>query len=115
MVANVTSLTTNGLRDWIIQRVSAVILAAYTFFLLYFFITTPEITYKIWSELFAKQWVAIFTTLSLIALIMHTWIGMWTVMTDYLKSTKMRLLFQFIVRFTLVICLLWGIKVVWSL
>lgn len=31
MVANVTSLTGNGLKDWLVQRVTAVYFAAYSF------------------------------------------------------------------------------------
>ena len=37
MVTNVTSLTGNGLKDWLIQRVTAVYFAIYVLYLLAYF------------------------------------------------------------------------------
>lgn len=37
MVTNVTSLTGNGLKDWLIQRVTAVYFAVYTIFIIGFY------------------------------------------------------------------------------
>ena len=44
MVTTVTSLGRSGLHDWVLQRLSAVIMLAYVVYLGYFFATTPEIT-----------------------------------------------------------------------
>ena len=45
MVTQVMSLTRSGLADFVIQRATAVILAAYTFCLLGFFLGTTPVTY----------------------------------------------------------------------
>ena len=49
MVANATSFSRSGLSDWIIQRFSAVILAAYTLFILAVLGATPELDYESWQ------------------------------------------------------------------
>ena len=41
MVASVTNLGRSGLYDWVVQRLTAVILALYTLFLLGFVIASP--------------------------------------------------------------------------
>ena len=54
MVASVTNLGRSGLYDWVIQRLSAVILALYTLFLLGFVIASPDMQYSQWQGLFAQ-------------------------------------------------------------
>ncbi len=117
MVKNAFSLTGNGLRDWLIQRISAVILAAYFIFLLGFFVLHPDLDYIDWSELFSLISIRFFTLLALIALILHSWVGVWTVATDYIKPTPIRITFHTIVICALFIYLFWGLAIVfkWSL
>lgn len=52
MVNNVTSLTGNGLKDWLIQRVTAVYFAVYSFFIIGFLLLHPELGFAQWHALF---------------------------------------------------------------
>lgn len=52
MVNNVTSLTGNGLKDWLVQRVTAVYFAAYSFFIIGFLLLHPELGFAQWHALF---------------------------------------------------------------
>lgn len=114
MVKNVTSMTRNGLRDWLLQRVSAVIIAAYTIFMLVYFLMHPALQYGQWQFLFASTSMRVFSLLTLLALLAHAWVGMWTISTDYLKSTAVRLSFQLIMILTLFICVIWGVSILWG-
>lgn len=114
MVDNVTSMTRNGLRDWLLQRVSAVIIAAYTIFMVIYFLMHPALQYGQWQFLFANTAMRVFSLLTLLALLAHAWIGMWTISTDYMKSTAVRLSFQIIMILTLFICVIWGISILWG-
>ncbi|NQY85123.1 MAG: succinate dehydrogenase, hydrophobic membrane anchor protein, partial [Alcanivorax sp.] len=49
MVTSVTSLGRNGLYDWLIQRVSAVVIAVYVIGMLGFLIAQPDLDYGTWS------------------------------------------------------------------
>lgn len=115
MVSNVTSLTGSGLKDWLIQRVSAVLIAAYTVFLLTYYIVTPAITYQQWHQLFQSNWMRISTVLVLLAFVLHAWVGIWTVTTDYLKGTMLRVTIQILVIVALLALLIWGIDILWGM
>ena len=121
MVTNATNFSRSGLSDWIIQRFSAVILAAYTLFLLAVLVSMPELNYESWREVFSKNSVRLFSVISLFALCGHTWVGMWTVGTDYLtdrqlggKGTSIRLIYQSFCVLLIAVYLLWGIQIFWG-
>jgi succinate dehydrogenase / fumarate reductase membrane anchor subunit len=114
LLDTVTSLSTNGLKDWLIQRVSAVILAAYTLFLLFYFIAHPHLEYSQWHALFSCGVVRFFTLLTLLSLVLHAWIGLWTVLTDYVKIVSLRLVLQVLVILTSFAYLAWGIQIIWG-
>lgn len=112
---NVTSLTRNGLRDWLIQRVSAVIIAAYTIFMLVYLFMHPNLQYGQWQILFSQTWVRVFSLFTLLSILGHAWVGLWTISTDYLKNTAVRLGFQLIIISVLFICVIWGISILWGM
>lgn len=115
MVASVTSLGRNGLYDWMIQRVSAVVLAAYSVFIIGYLVLTPELTYEAWSGLFAGTCMRIFSLLALLCLGAHAWVGLWTISTDYMKATGVRFIFQAACGVVMFAYVAWGILVIWGL
>lgn len=121
MVTQVTSFGRSGLSDWVVQRVSAVILGAYTVFLAAWIIFSPELSYADWAELFSCTAMRIFSLLALLSLIAHAWIGVWTIATDYLTemalgkaATKVRFIFLCACAVVLFVYLIWGIDILWS-
>jgi len=114
MVTNITNLGRSGLSDWLIQRVSAVVLAVYTLFLVAYLLFHPNLDYATWSGLFAHTWVRIFSLLAFISMAAHAWVGLWTVSTDYLKHTAVRFGFQAVVIFAIFVFLVWGVQVLWG-
>ncbi len=111
---SVTNIGRNGIQDWIIQRVSAYVLALYTLFLLGFFIST-DVDYQSWSSLFDQAWFKIFTLLALLSIAGHAWVGLWTVSTDYIKSAGQRMLAQAVVILAIFVYVVWGIQIIWGL
>ncbi|AHE66104.1 succinate dehydrogenase, hydrophobic membrane anchor protein [Legionella oakridgensis] len=114
MVTNVTSLTGNGLKDWLIQRFTAVYLAIYSLFLLVFLLTHPQLQYHEWHALFQSVGMKVTTMIALLTFLLHTWIGIWTVTTDYLKSKVLRVFVQFLVVWFLLSQFIWGLMIVWG-
>jgi len=111
---SVTNIGRNGIHDWIIQRVTAYVLAAYTLFLIGFFVTT-EVDYQAWSSLFGQSWFKIFSLLALLSIAGHAWVGMWTVSTDYIKSALPRFLLQAACVLVMFVYVVWGIQILWGL
>ena len=114
MVTNVTSLTGNGLKDWLIQRVTAVYFAVFSCFLLGYIITHPYLTYVDWLSLFHCGLFQISAAIALFALILHSWIGIWTVTTDYITCTAIRLSVQSLVLLVLLGQLFAGFTILWG-
>ena len=114
MVTNVTSLTGNGLKDWLIQRVTAVYFGFYCAFLVGFSVCHSHVAYYQWQGLFACNIVKIATILAFLAFSLHAWIGIWTVTTDYLKSTLVRVSIQMAVLAVLGGQFIWGVMIVWG-
>lgn len=103
-----------GLRDWLGQRISAVVLAAYTVILLLALLVQPELTYGTWAGLFAGTWMKIVTLLAIVALMYHAWIGVRDIYMDYIKPTAVRLALQVA---TIVLLLgygLWAATILWK-
>lgn len=114
MVSDVTSLTGNGLRDWLIQRVSAVYFAVYSLYFLWFILMHPHLTHEHWHQLFHDLCFQIASVIALLMLSLHAWIGIWTVSTDYLKNTAVRIVVQLLVLFWLLGQFFWGLMIVWG-
>lgn len=121
MVTSVSSLGRSGLYDWVIQRVSAVILASYVLFIVGFLIANPDLQYQQWSELHSSLCMRIFNLLTLMSFVGHAWIGMWGVLTDYVTTkmmgkpaTVLRVVLQLAMIVALLVMLIIGINIFWS-
>lgn len=109
------SLTGNGLRDWLAQRFTALVIAIYFIVLLGFFIGHPQLDYTSLRHFFVSTWVQVFTLTALLSLFLHAWVGIWTVITDYIQHVGMRILAQLIVILALIIYFCWGMEILWKL
>jgi succinate dehydrogenase / fumarate reductase membrane anchor subunit len=114
MVRTATSYSRQGLRDWIVQRMTAVVLGLFSLYLLYFTFCTPNLNFELWQALFASTWMKTFSLLALLCLMLHAWIGVWTVLTDYVKPMALRLFLEVSVVVALVCYFIWGFKIIWS-
>lgn len=121
MVTQVTSMSRSGVSDWVIQRITAIVLAAYTLCILGYIVMHPELTYSEWSAFFNNTGMQIFTMLALISTCAHAWIGMWTVGSDYLREHTMgerassfRFIYQIGCILLIVGYLIWGINILWG-
>lgn len=118
---SVTNLGRNGTADWIIQRVSAVVLLAYTVFLVGYLVCNPGIDYADWKALFGCLPMRLFSLAALLSLVAHGWIGMWGIATDYLterllghKGSVLRWLFMAACAVLSFVYLFWGIQILWG-
>ena len=121
MVTQVTSFSRNGVSDWLIQRVSAIVVALYTAILLGWILLAGEVTYAAWRELFSSTWMQVLTLITLLATCAHAWVGMWTIGSDYLRSRMLgegadtlRYVYQIVCVFILLVYLVWGVKILWG-
>ena len=103
-----------GFRDWLAQRVTAVLMALFTVVLLAQVIfTSGPIGYEEWAGIFASQWMKVLTFTVIIALLYHVWVGMRDIWMDYIKPLGLRLSLQVATIVWLVACAGWAIQVLW--
>lgn len=109
-----SSLGGSGLRDWLVQRFTAIFLSVYVLGLGIFLWQHPGLEYTQWQQLFSQPFVQVATLFALICTAFHAWIGLWTVLTDYVKILSVRYLLQFVILFALFWYVIWGIWILWG-
>ncbi len=121
MITQVTSFSRNGLSDFIIQRVTAYILAAYTVALVGIMMVQGDMSHGDWQALFSETWMQVFTLLAVLSTCAHGWIGMWTIGTDYIRehyfgagADGIRLVYQVGCILLLAVYLIWSVKILWG-
>ena len=103
-----------GARDWVAQRITAIILTLYTLYLLMRLFAMPEPSYASWYQLFASPFMKVATLLALISLAYHSWVGMRNVYMDYIKPTWLRLTLQIGTIVLLIGYAFWALIILWK-
>ena len=105
-----------GFRDWLAQRVTAVLMALFTIIVLArVLLSKGPITYDSWSGIFSSQLMKTLTFIVIIALLYHVWVGMRDVFMDYIKPVGIRLALQVFTIIWLVGCAGWAVQALWRL
>lgn len=103
-----------GLRDWLAQRVTAVVMVVFTVFFLGVLVTHSPMDFTHWEALFTHGAMRVFTQLFFLSLFYHAWIGMRDILMDYIQPTGARLFLEVAVILTLVGYAIWSISILWS-
>ncbi|BCL75058.1 succinate dehydrogenase, hydrophobic membrane anchor protein [Jeongeupia sp. HS-3] len=103
-----------GLRDWLVQRVTAVIMLVYGIAVAAFVLFASGASYEAWQALFACTWVKVLTTVTVVALLWHAWVGMRDIWMDYAYHTGVRLTLHVLTILWLVASFVYSVKVVWG-
>ncbi|MCV2360848.1 succinate dehydrogenase, hydrophobic membrane anchor protein [Paucibacter sp. TC2R-5] len=104
-----------GLRDWLAQRITAVLMALFTVALLVQFLMPGELGYDHWAAIFSQQWMKVLTFVTILSLAFHAWVGVRDIWMDYVKPVGVRLFLQVASLVWLVGCAGWAIQVLWRL
>lgn len=103
-----------GLGDWLLQRLTAVVMGAYTVVLLVYLLWRAPATYADWKALFAAGFFRLATMIFFVALLYHAWVGLRDVLMDYVKPTFLRLGLEAAVGIVLVGYLAWSAAILFG-
>jgi succinate dehydrogenase / fumarate reductase, membrane anchor subunit len=103
-----------GLKDWLAQRVTAGIMAAYTL-LLVVMLPFSGNGYEGWRALMANGFVRFCTFLFIVSLCYHAWVGIRDIWMDYVKPTAIRLALHVLTAMALVGYAGWAAQIIWRL
>ena len=115
MVDRIVTGAHYGLRDWLAQRLTAVLMVVYTLFIAGYVLLHPDMGYDRWTGLFSNQVMRSFTLLLLLALYYHAWIGVRDIVMDYIKPAGIRLAIYVLVILALLLYVIWSAQILWGM
>jgi succinate dehydrogenase / fumarate reductase membrane anchor subunit len=104
-----------GLRDWLAQRVTAVLMTLFTLALVAQVLFGAKLGYERWASIFSAQWMKVLTFVVIVSLLLHVWIGMRDIWMDYIKPVGVKLVLQVLTLCWVVGCSGWAVQVLWRL
>ncbi len=102
-----------GLRGWLTQRISAVVIAVYSLLFLVSLAVARPSGYDGWKSFMSQGWLRVATLLFFASLILHAWVGMRDILMDYVKPTGVRLASQVAVIVILAAYGAWAALILW--
>ncbi len=104
-----------GVRDWLVQRATAVLMALFTVVIVVQCLLPGEMSYEKWGGIFAHQWMKVLTFVMIGSILWHAWVGVRDVLMDYVKPLAARLVLQVAAIVWLVGCAGWALQVLWRI
>jgi succinate dehydrogenase / fumarate reductase membrane anchor subunit len=81
-----------GLKDWVIQRATAIIMALYSLIFFAVVLVVGPDSFEAWRGIFAGGLMKFASFLFLLSVFYHAWIGVRDIWMDYIKPAGLRLL-----------------------
>jgi succinate dehydrogenase / fumarate reductase membrane anchor subunit len=103
-----------GVRDWLVQRVSALIILVFVLLVVAMVLLAGHLDYNAWAGVFAPMPMKFFTILTVVAIAYHAWIGVRDIWMDYVKPVGLRLALHVGTILWLIYCLIWAVQILWS-
>ncbi|MEO6975674.1 MAG: succinate dehydrogenase, hydrophobic membrane anchor protein [Gallionella sp.] len=104
-----------GLRDWLAQRITALLMALYCLAISVYLLMQPDLDYQVWTGVFSSQIVRTFTFLFLLSLFYHAWVGIRDIVMDYVRPATVRLLIYALVILALLLYAIWSVEILWGM
>jgi len=110
-VVAILSRPTHGLRDWLLQRISAVYVAAFTLYCLTHIALQPATGFQQWHDWLRHPVMAVASAGFIVALLLHAWVGMRDVVLDYVQALSLRLALLSLIGLVSIGCGLWALRI----
>jgi len=103
-----------GTRDWLVQRVSALVMLLYTILFLAIILWNGGVDYTLWRAIFASSAFKLLTFVVMLSLLWHAWVGARDIWMDYIKPVGLRLALEALTVLALVAYAGWTIQILWG-
>lgn len=122
MVGRVVTGAHYGIRDWLMQRVTAVLMVTYIIFVVCFVVlhsyiqenTWVDLDHDMWRWLFSGFWMRAISLLFWVSVFYHAWIGVRNIVMDYVKSARVRLVIYVLAVVLLLLYSVWVVQILWG-
>ncbi len=113
MVNRIVTGAHYGLRDWLAQRITAIVMALYSVIVFVVLFLNFPMNYGAWKALFEHGWMRVATLVFVASLAWHAWVGMRDVLMDYIKPPGLRLFLETLCVVLLAGYLGWAVQILW--
>jgi succinate dehydrogenase / fumarate reductase membrane anchor subunit len=103
-----------GWRDWLVQRVTAVVMTLYTVLILGLLLWYGGLDFAAWKSTFGNEAFRLSTFVFMVAVFWHSWVGVRNILMDYVKPVMLRLTLQVVVIAALIGYTGWTIQLLWG-
>ena len=103
-----------GLRSWLLQRLSAVYIAVYIIvaMIALYLQGTPDFTR--WQAIFAQPLINIATLLFIFLLLIHAWVGIRDIFVDYVHHIPTRFVLMTLISTMQIMLAIWAFMALYS-
>lgn len=102
-----------GTLEWMLQRLTALYLGLFVLFLAVRLAARAPATYEAWRAFWSPSALRLATLLFAISLLLHAWVGLRSVLRDYLPSSGVRFISELVVGAALLAQALWLLRILW--
>ena len=103
-----------GLRAWLLQRLSAVYMAIYTLIAIVWLFQNAPLDFPMWQAVFAQPLINIFTQLFIFLLLAHAWVGVRDIFVDYIHHMASRFVLLILISLLQVMLAIWASMTLYS-
>ena len=109
------SFQAQGMRAWLLQRLTAIYIAIYSLALIVWVISGFPISYSDWYSVFSHPVILVVTVIFYLSLFIHAWVGVRDILVDYAKPSSVRFILLTALAFFLIAMTTWLLLIVISL
>lgn len=103
-----------GMRIWLSQRLTALVMAFYIVLLAIMLLIMQPADFAAWHNFVSPIWFRLLTLIFFMCLLMHAWLGVSDVLQDYVFNKTLRGYMQIAVDIALVTYLFWLMFILWN-
>lgn len=104
-----------GLKDWLAQRITGVVMAAYTLIVAVALMQGAAASFENWRAFMSSGLMRFATFIFIVSLAWHAWVGVRDVWMDYIQPTGIRLALHVLTLLALVGYVGWATQIIWRL
>lgn len=104
-----------GLMDWLIQRITGVLMIAFTLIVLVALRQGVATSYASWHAFMSGDLMRFVTFLFIVSLCWHAWVGVRDIWMDYVQPAGIKLALHILTLLVLIGCAGWAVQVIWRL
>ena len=104
-----------GLFDWLVQRITALVMIVFTLVIAIGLLAGAGANFEAWRAFLSAGLMRFLTFLSVLALCWHAWVGVRDIWMDYVQPAGIKLALHVLTLLALIGYAAWAVQIIWRL